>query len=245
MLDVFLCHSKASRSVAETIAGRLELCAEAKVWREETNSSSTLIDVWEGGLSSAAIVLVLDPDAVPRHATRDAWEPILNHVSRHTDPPIGCVRLGSAACPRLLERTNFHEWQNEPLPVLRALDEWIISLHTPPVANTFEPARLPWFESRNTELNQLWHDLVDSGGATLTVVSAEACGKTALAQEFARRASSHFRDIVWIGCGERSAASILGELADQLGTQEPEKIPQLLAEHRLLVILDDLRGALP
>jgi hypothetical protein len=86
---------------------------------------------------------------------------------------------------------------------------------------------------------------VDSGGALFALESDEAWGKTALAQEFVRRASGHFRDVLWIGCGDRCDASILGELADQLGTNDTRTIPELLTRHRLLLVLDDVRGSMP
>lgn len=245
MLDVCLCHSRSSAPVAEAIVNRLERCAEAKVWLEETDSSATLVDVWEGGLSSAAIILLLDSQGVPSRVTRSRWDPVLRHFSGNLEPPIACVRIGDPAYPHLLERKNFYFWQNETVPVLRAIEEWILSLHTLQIATKFEPARLPWFASREAELNEIWEKLVDSGGGLLALESDEEAGKTALAQEFVRRASGHFRDVLWIGCGDRSEASILGELADQLGTNDTRTIPELLAGHRLLLVLDDLQGNLP
>ena len=53
------------------------------------------------------------------------------------------------------------------------------------------------------------------------------------------------RDALWIGCGDRSDTSILGELADQLGTNDTRTIRELLARHRLLLVLDDVRGSMP
>ena len=68
MLDVFICHSAADRGVAAMIAARLERGAEAIVWLDECggHSGQTIAATWEAGLSSAAILLLLSPEAVPQ-----------------------------------------------------------------------------------------------------------------------------------------------------------------------------------
>src|SRR5687768_16591368 len=91
LLDVFVCHSPSDDEVAACVAARLEHCAEAKVWMEQLDPGSLVTSEWEGGLSSAAIVLVLGPDAVPRQVRREEWEPILTHRSTRAQPPIACV----------------------------------------------------------------------------------------------------------------------------------------------------------
>ena len=74
----------------------------------------------------------------------------------------------------------------------------------------------------------MWTALVDEAGTFVVR------GKPALAQEFARRASGHFRDILWIGWGNRSQSSIAGEIAAQLS-----------GDRRLLLVLDDVPGEPP
>ena len=245
MVDVFLCHSATSREVAATIAARLEQCAEAKVWLEEVPDGSNLLDSWEGGLSSAAILLILDASSVPPQSTRETWGPVLDHVTENTLPPIGCVRAGSCPYPKLLERRAFFPWQGEPLSVLRSVEAWIVGLHEQEQGRAISPMRLPWFEGRGNELDALWRTLVDEAGSTLTVHSPGVSGKTALAQEFAAQAADHFRDVLWIGCSDMSAAGVSGELASQLGAVTTHGIPGLLHEHRLLVVFDDLRIPMP
>jgi len=120
-------------------------------------------------------------------------------------------------------------------------------LHRLPERRSFVPARLPWFEGRPHELAVLWEKLVDDAGTTV-VHHAAAGGKTSLAQEFARQAGAHFRDILWVACGDRSPVSISGDLAEGLGI-EPEDaseealthLAQVAGQHRVLLVFDDLR----
>ena len=245
MVDVFLCHSAASREAAGIIASRLERCAEAKVWLEEISGGATLVDCWEGGLSSTAILLILDTTAVPRRSTRETWGPVLDHITENMDPPIGCVCIGSPQHPPLLERKAFFPWQEEPLSVLRSIEAWIISLHQQERGSSVSPMRLSCFEDRDAEMDILWRSLVDDAGSIMSLHSPGISGKSALAQEFAARAADHFRDVLWIGCSNMSPAGISGELAAQLGAMTTNGITDLLHEHRLLVVFDDLQCPIP
>lgn len=240
MIDVFLCHSAAARGVALAIAGRLERCAEAKVWTEEIAEDLTVIDAWEGGLSAHGILLVLDRAAVPGQLSRDNWAPILDHLTEEAQPPIAFVRVGDCRYPGLLERSRFFVWDQDPIPVLRKIDRWAIGLHAQRGRATVAPVRLPWFQGREHEMDTLRSLLIDDAGATVTLCSGEASGKSALAQEFAAASRAHFRDVLWVGCSGLTPAAIRGELVTQLGAGRPESAADLLREHRLLVVFDDL-----
>ena len=212
---------------------------------EEITSRSTILDAWEGGLSAAAILLLLDRAAVPPQLNRETWQPVLDHFSQNAQPPIACVRVDSCPYPRLFERRNFYMWQADESPVLRAIQQWIISLHAQQRRSAISPVRPPWFEGRDEELDSLWRMLVDGGGAMLTLYAEHPAGKTAIAQEFAARAASQFRDVLWVGCSDMSATGIAGEVAAQLGAVTPHTIADLIREHRLLIVFDDLRVPLP
>ncbi len=235
------------------IAARLERGAEAKVWLDECGSHSgpTVAATWEAGLSSAAILLLLSPEAVPEQRGRKDWELALNHLERNAEPPLGAVLLRDCLFPRLLERQRFFRWTDHPLEVLRAIEQWVISLHQQGERPTFLPARLPWFHGRERELEALWATLADDAGVVVLANSAPGSGKTSLAHEFARAASGHFRDILWIECGSRSQVSIAGELAFQLGVRLDEPAEELvrlcglIEEHRLLLVLDDVTEEMP
>jgi hypothetical protein len=253
MLDVFLCHAPANREVAVTIAARLERGAEANVWLDECGSHSgqTIATAWEAGLTSAAILLVLSPEAVPPRLRREDWQSLLQHLERGAEPPVGAVLVGDCPYPRLLERKHFFHWGDPRQQVLRAIESWIVSLHRPSEQSKFVPARLPWFAGRQGELDTMWQMLVDEAGSLVVANASPASGKTSLAQEFAREACSHFRDILWIECGGRWPASITGELASQLGVTldgspaDATEVADLIREHRLLVVFDDVTDATP
>ena len=251
MLDVFVCCSPADREVALAIAGRLERGAEARVVLDE-NADRTVAARWDEGQACSAILLILSPDSVPARLNRAEWEAMLEHATGYSDPPLACLVVRDCAYPRLLERKNFFRWEQEPKRVLRAIERWIVSLHTLPEQPAFVPARLPWFESRQPEWDLLWETLVDDARTAILFNSESASGKTCLAQEFARQADAHFRDVVWIACGDRGQDSILGDLARQLGAplrgpaeEASASLAQVAAQHRLLVVFDDVVGSPP
>src|SRR5579864_4440141 len=167
MLDVFLCHAPANREVAATIAARLERGAEANVWLDEcgSHSGATLATAWEAGLTSAAILLVLSPEAVPPRLRREDWQSLLQHLERNGEPPVGAVLVGDCPYPRLLERKHFFHWGDPRRDVLSAIERWIVSLHQQSEQTPFVPARLPWFEGRQRELDMMWQILVDDAGS--------------------------------------------------------------------------------
>ena len=246
MVDVFLCHAAEDREAAEVMAARFERGAEAKVWLKECGP---VTEVWDAGLSSAAILFLLSPETVPVRSDRSAWQAVLEH---NGEPPIGSVLVRACSFPKLLERKNFFRWGDPTLPVLREIERWILTLHPQPAPPSFLPARLPWFAGREREMEQLWETLADGSGTTILLNEASGSGKSSLAQEFARLAGDHFRDIVWVECGRRSPVSIAGEIASAAGLRVeggPEdlyaRVGEVLAEHRLLVVLDDLVGDPP
>jgi len=254
VLDVFICCSPADREAAAAIAARLQHGAEAEVSLEECDpeAGQTVASAWDGGLSSAAILLLLSPQAVPERLSRSHWESVLNHVEANATPPLGAVLVSDCPYPRLLERKRFFRWADDAQGALRAIERWALSLHSQPEQPSFVPAGLPWFQGRHHELNRMWEALVDAAGAIVLVNPAPGSGKTSLAQEFARVASGHFRDILWVACGDRTLTAIVSDLGSQLGLTLQGSAEEALArtsrviqEHRLLVVFDDLTVEAP
>ncbi len=250
MLEIFLCCAPRDREVARTVADRLEDTAEVTVVLDD-GQSETVAVTWEGGLSSAAILLLLSPESVPPQVNRTNWGPVLDHITSNAEPPIGSLVVRSCEYPRILERKHFFRWDNGPRDTLRAIQEWALALHRLPQERSFRPARLMQFEGRENELDLLWETLVDRAGCAVLVNQAPATGKTSLAQEFSRRAAAHFRDILWIACGDRSPALISANLAERLGTNAEGEageafaaLMDLAGEHRVLVVFDGLPPAL-
>jgi hypothetical protein len=175
----------------------------------------------------------------------------LDHITSNADPPIGSLLVRDCGYPRILERKHFFRWHGGPRNALRAIEKWAMELHSFSEQRSFSAARLPWFEDREDELDLLWETLVDRAGTAVVLNPASASGKTSLAQEFARRAAAHFRDILWIACGDRSPASIAANLADQIGVNCQGEAGEALAglmdlagKHRVLIVLDDVQPAL-
>jgi hypothetical protein len=99
-LEVFLCCSPGDREVAATIASRLEQGAEVTVAVDDGETESVAAK-WESGLSSAAILLLLSPEAVPGPLLNRAdWGTLLDHVSKYADPPIGSLLVRGCNYPK-------------------------------------------------------------------------------------------------------------------------------------------------
>lgn len=249
MLDVVIHHSPSDREVATAIADRLQRGAEAKVWLEECRlgDGQSIASVWETADSSGGAVLLLSRNLVPVRLNRRHWEPLLTRVERNAATRLGAVLLGDCPYPRLLERTHFFRWMDGTREAIRAIERWVLSLHTPDERPSFAPAGLPWFQERRRELDLMWENLVDEAGAIVLVNADPGSGKTSLAQQFAHAARGHFRDIPWVACGARSRPSCVSDLGRQLGVALEgstenvlDRIRRTLQEHRLLVVFDDL-----
>ncbi|MBN9658910.1 MAG: hypothetical protein J0H49_12075 [Acidobacteria bacterium] len=254
MLNLFLCYAPRERAIAQTLARRLEGGAECRVTLEELGPAvgPTVAEAWDGGLGNDAILLLLSREAVPERASRSDWATLLAHVESNEDPPVACILAEECPHPAILERRRFFRWSDTPLEMLRSLERWVISLHPHDAATPFSLAPLPGFIGREAELEKLRNALVDRCGTAVIAGSAPGSGKTWLAHEFALRDGAQFRDVLWIQCGDRPVSMIAGEIAWQLGIAAegtPETLLATVGEtvraHRVLVVLDDVRGIAP
>lgn len=254
MVNLFLCYAPPLRAIAQCLSRRLETGAECRVSLEELNPSigANVVEAWEAGIGSDAILLLLSRESVPERSNRSQWAPLLAHVESDEQPPVACVLVEDCPYPPLLKRRRFFQWTEEPLELLRSLERWVVGLHPRDAVTPYSVAGLPGFQGREAELGTLWDALVDQSGTALIGGASAATGKTWLAQQFARQATPHFRDVLWIPCGDRPLSMISGELAWQLGIAAegtPRSLLAAVAEtvqsHRLLVVLDDVRGEAP
>ena len=225
MVDVFLCHAPADREIATQIASRLERGSEATVWLDPCGREApqTITAAWDGGLSSTAILLLLSPNSIPQALPIQEWQPLLKHLEGNAAPDVGAILLDSCRFPKLLERKRFYRWSDGANDVLRRIERWIVGLHRDDQPS-FVPAPLPWFRGRQQELADLWSALVDESGFVVLLNDKPLSGKSALAQEFARLASGHYRDILWHTFGD---------------------LQGFFPEHRQLLVLDDLTDNVP
>src|SRR5215467_12420235 len=136
MLEIFLCCSPADRDVAAAISARLKDAGEVTVVLDDTETSSVAVK-WEGGLSSTAILLLLSPEAVPPQVDRTSWGTLLDHITSSTDPPIGSLLVRDCGYPRILERKHFFRWQCGSRNALRAVEKWMMGLHSLPERRSF------------------------------------------------------------------------------------------------------------
>ena len=245
MPDIFLCHAPAEEGLAGRIAALLEHTAEARVWLEPAGAGESVVDLWDRGLACAAVVLLLSPASVPERSGRESWGPVLDHRQGKTNPPVAVVLAGDCAYPRLLERSLFFRWTADTPAAARELQQWAITLHKP-TGTSFHPALLPHFDGRESEVELLFESLADRAGNVFFVSGPPESGKTALAQEFARRAGGFFRDVVWLACGGRTLPWLGAELSQRAGIaveSEPEqawaRAAKAIASPRTLVVLDD------
>ncbi len=209
MLDISICYAQADREIALAVAARLSMGAEANVSMDEC-SKHGLPSSWTG----SAVVLALSSNSVPVRFDRAEWAGLLDHSTAS----VACLMIDECAYPPLFERKNFYRWNAGSIETLRAMERWAIGLRDQPEQAGFTPARLPWFEGRQRELDLLWQTLVDRAGTVVLVQPEPGSGKTSLAQEFARQALAHFREIRWNAPG---------------------------GDGRILHVLDDVSNSLP
>lgn len=242
MLNVYLCHAAEDREIANQIALRLESTAECRVLQDPIGNIPAN---WDGGLACSAILLLLSPSSVPPRVSREEWEALLQHLSGHQEPPVALIAVRDGPWPKLLERRAFYRWTEPSLHVLRALERFVIAAHPAANQTPFQAAKLDWLP-HSPQLESLWAALVDRCGA-IAVTGPKHCGKSALAQQLAHDAREHFRDVLWIGCGDRSLKSLACEIAANVGTvlegeieQASRQLAGQIAAHRLLLVLDDV-----
>ncbi len=247
LLDIFLCHGPCDAEKAAAVEARLRTSAGARVSIEECDSREGAIPfVWDQGLSSAAIVLLLSPGCVPKPLKLGDWNPLIEHALTGSRSPVISVLTAPCAYPKLLERRRFFAWEGAGSQALREIERIAQSLLPPPETASLELAPRPWFAGREEEMETLWRAVADQPGVALIRGGARS-GKTALAQEFARRARRQFREIHWIRCGGASPAYLAGELSVSVGVPAGpdeestlEAVRAELAGRRALLVLDSV-----
>lgn len=238
MVEVYLCCAPSARAAAQRISERLVRNADARAEIEECDD---VTQAWEVGRDAAAVILLLTPDAVPATSGRAAWSELLAHWETNAAPALATVLVTPCAYPRLLDRRHSFPWNDS---TLRQMERWVMDLQ--PVLPSWEPAVLPYFTGFQPELETLWTRLVDAPGQ----VFLTGAGKTSLAQEFARQARHHFRELIRVDGEGRAAPSIEGDLRRVVSgrrtlvvLEDVESIPEMLRAGRVSVLATLPQGA--
>lgn len=179
------------------------------------SAGETVVDAFSDACGCAQALFFLTAPVTPR-ASREEWGGILEHLEQHRDPPLAFYCPSPLQVPAAVRRGAF-------LADRRAVDSWAAS-HFQLPGDTL--ARLPWFSGRELELARLHELLVDQPGA-VTLTGPALCGKTALAQHFARVASPYFQSVEWILDGRPLPASAISTRSLYVidAAEEPYSIP--------------------
>jgi hypothetical protein len=247
MLTVFPCHSKEDSQLARELAEFLERGTNAQVFLEdgEIGPGETIVTKAADGLQAEVILLILSPGACPDRWVRPQWEPALLEDPKKAGVKVGTVLARDCEFPGLLRRANFFDVTQDQLGGFRDVKRWLLDLGLGRRELEFEPARQPYFEGRDAEMEKLRQTVADAPGIAVIAGGASA-GKTTLALEFARQSRRDFESIVWLNCAGENLAPVLGEMASQLrlsleGEEDDNlrEIASFCSQRRVLVVLDD------
>jgi len=222
---VFLVHAEADREYASRLAEFLERGCDVKCFVENglIASGDDIVSKAEEGAWANVLVLLLSKDSWPARIARDRWEPVL------LDPglPVVSILLNECKFPELLRRRIFFDGKDPH--ATRRLKRWLWRQKRDPgkiAASTF-----------SSDLEKIYGAIADHPGS-VTAGGSEA-------ERFAAEAHAEFEAVLWVPCHGRSLAQAAGELGSQLGLsldgqlrENCEKLRQLLAERRCLLVLD-------
>jgi hypothetical protein len=248
MPKVFPCYSTADRDLARDLAAFLEQGTGAEVLLEEgeMQPGTDLIAKVQEGLAADAVFVLLSPDSVPARWILDRWQPVFWGQAAQLGTALATVLCRDCQFPDLLRRRKFFDARQHRLSVFRAAKRWLLRLWPVAQQAPFAPAGQPAFTGRDAELDALCTLLADRPGLAVVAHPAPGSGKTALALAFARRHQLDFDAVFWLTCGDRTAASLAGDLATQLGVRLDRDLESVLhelrhlcARHRCLLVLDD------
>ena len=247
MPRVFPCYAAQDRQLVRELADFLERGAGVEVLLEEggMEPGGDLIAKVEEGLSSDVVLVLLSPESNPPRWILERWKSVFWDQAAELGTELATVLCRDSRFPDLLRRKNFIDLRQDRLAGFRAIKRWLMSLSPPPQKTPFIPARQPAFQERTAEIESLGKLVADTPG-TAVLAGPPGCGKTTVALEFARRHEGEFDAVFWLTCGSRTAPSLAGDLAAQLGVRldrdletNLHELRRLCSRHRCLLILDD------
>lgn len=193
---------------AKSVEGKLARFAPVDLFA--LGERETVVDVFAEAKASDQVLFLLTAGVTPP-AARGEWRGILEHLEQRRDPPLAFHLLEPVAVPAAVRRALCGDG-------LRGVDAWAASHCQLP---GHVPAALPWFTGREQELEDLFQALVDRPGV-LTLTGPALCGKSSLAQHFARLAGPCFQSVEWIMDGRTLPASAIGTRSLYVVDEAPE-----------------------
>jgi hypothetical protein len=254
MISVFLSHSSKDKSFVRELADFLQKDGEIQVWLDEREiaPSQNIVSRIEHGLDSDFILLILSPDSVDSNWVKEEWTDALWDQTNDRKIKLLGVLYRDCRIPRLLRNKKYFDLRTNQPQGFREIRTFLLTeqLVVPERVN-YLPIRPPIFIGREQELSGL-RERLRQPGALVHVSELAGKGKTTLALEFAHRYQQDFNSVYWLPCQGLSLASIMAELARQLGLKlvgdHSEIIRQLksvCASKHCLLILDNVQDDAP
>jgi hypothetical protein len=220
---VFLAHAQQDRDYVSKLAAFLEFGCDVRCYVDagRIGDGEDIVAKADQGSWADAVVLLLSKDSWPERIARVRWDPLL------LDLPLVCILLSECAFPELLRRRDFFDADN--CNAARKLKRWLWQRKRDPG----EPARAEF----SNDLEEIYCALADRAGSMV------ADGVSA--QRFSEEAAGDFEAVLWVPCHGRSVVQASGNLGAQLGMvldgqskENCERIREVLAQRRCLLVLD-------
>ena len=231
-LTVFPCYAPGDRETAARVASFLEAGADVRVFLEEGQmrpGEDLAAKAREGRMADIVLVL-FSRNSLPQPWRRPEWEGALRNEPAEEGVRIGFIRCDDCVPPGVL--TPRFELPGG----LRDLKRWI---RTQTMSGADAAIRGDLAEG----IEAIAQAIADRPGTA-------AIDNPDLVLEFVRAFHEDFDAILWLECGDRSPAALMGDLAEQLGLRlecEPEtglaRLRQFCSSRRFLLVLEDVPDA--
>jgi TIR domain len=223
---LFLCFAPADRGLAESIAAFVERGAGVRILFDagEMLPGEDLAEKARQAQGSDMALLLFSRASLPSRWPRAQWEDALVNEPAAEGLRMAFVKCDDCVPPRVLvplfEANAF-----------RAIKRWVRGHMPPPYSGA----------PRDPDLEVLGIAIADRPGT-------ESVAADSIAEQFVHAYQHDFDAIVSVDCGDRSLATLTGDLATQLGLRlegdaesNLARLQDFCAARRFLVVLKDLR----
>jgi hypothetical protein len=230
---VFPCYAPADRPLVENVAAFLERGADVRVLLDEgaLGAGEDLAAKARQACSADIALIFFSRGSLPPRWPRSQWEGPLVNEPGELGVRIAFLKCDDCCPPRVLEP----QFDAGTVAGWRKLKRWLRGRET----GYLPPPSLA------AELDLLGIAIADRPGCA-------TASNTALADEFADAFAGDFDGVFRLECGGRTLTALAGDLGSQLGMTLEGDLDSNLARlsgqcsgHRLLIVLDNVRGAPP